>query len=108
MCVLRSQTGAKSNPPSPAQMQEMYAAFHTWKETFKDHIVDMGAKLKPNGKILSESGLKDGPFIEAKEIIGGFMILSADNFEKAAEVAGGCPGVLSPGNTIEIREMATP
>ena len=33
-------------PPSPAQMQEMFAAFNAWKEKFKDNIVDMGGKLE--------------------------------------------------------------
>jgi hypothetical protein len=68
----------------------------------------MRESVQSGGKILTESGLKDGPFIEAKEVIGGFMILSAETFEQAAEVARGCPGVLSPGTSIEIREMAGP
>ena len=40
-------------PPSPAQMQEMFAAFNAWKEKFKDNIVDMGDKLKPGGKVVT-------------------------------------------------------
>ena len=40
----------KPQQPSPAQMQEMYAAFKAWKEKFKDNIVDMGGKLKGGGK----------------------------------------------------------
>jgi hypothetical protein len=87
---------------------EMYAAFNAWKDKFKDHIVDMGAKLKPGGRIATVSGVTDGPFIEAKEIIGGFMVVAADSFEHALEVAKACPGVLGPGSSLEIREIAGP
>src|SRR5262245_26397277 len=101
-------SGTKQSPPSPAQMQEMYAAFNTWKEKFKAEIADMGARLKPGGKIVTAAGVSDGPFVEAKEIVGGYMIVEADSYERAIEVARGCPGLMSPGNTVEVREMATP
>jgi len=50
-------------------MQEMYAKFNAWKEKFKTQIVDMGGQLKAGGK--SSPGRRDdGPFVEAKEVIG--------------------------------------
>lgn len=107
LVILRSVPG-KQEPPSPAQMQEMYAAFNAWKEKFKANIVDMGGKLKPGGKILTVSGVMDGPFIEAKEIVGGYMVIAAANYDRALEVARECPGVVRPGSSLEIREMAGP
>jgi hypothetical protein len=95
-------------PPSPAQMQDMYAAFNAWKEKFKANILDMGGKLKPSGKILTASGVKDGPFVETKEVIGGFMVVAAESYEQAVEIARGCPGVVGPGLSTEIREIAGP
>jgi hypothetical protein len=108
LVIHRSVPGGKHEPPSPAQMQEMYAAFNAWKEEFKASILDMGGKLLPSGKVLSTSGVSDGPFVEAKEIIGGFMIVSADSYERALEVAKECPGVVRPGASVEIREIAGP
>lgn len=105
--IQRSQPGPRQ-PPSPAQMQEMFAAFNAWKEKFKDNIVDMGGKLKPGGKILTASGVTDGPFVEAKEIAGGFMIVSAESYERALEVARESPGLSGPGASIEIREISSP
>jgi hypothetical protein len=99
--------GAKT-PPSPAQMQEMFAAFNAWKEKFKDNILDMGGKLKSGGKILSAAGVTDGPLVEAKEIVGGYMIVGADSYERALEVARESPGMMMPGSSLEIREIATP
>jgi len=46
----------------------------------------------------------DGPFAEAKELVGGFMIVSAESYERALQVAQEMPG-LTPGASIEIREI---
>jgi hypothetical protein len=89
-------------------MQEMYAAFNAWKEKFKANILDMGGKLRPGGKVLTASGVKDGPFMEVKEIVGGYMVVAAETYDRALQVVRECPGVLSPGASVEIREMATP
>jgi hypothetical protein len=86
-------------------MQEMLAAWNAWKEKFKANILDMGAKLKPGGKVVTASGVTDGPFVEAKEIVGGYMIVTAESYERALEVAKEMPGMM-PGARIEIREMA--
>jgi hypothetical protein len=99
--LMRSQTGNREQP-SPAQMQEMYAVFNAWKEKFKENILDMGGKLMPGGKLVTTSGATDGPFVETKEIVGGYMFVSADSVEHAIEVAREMP-MLMPGSTIEIR-----
>jgi hypothetical protein len=102
----RSQPG-NWQQPSPAQMQDMYAAFNAWKEKFKDNILDMGGKLMPGGKVVTTSGATDGPFVEAKEIVGGYMFVSAESVEKALEVARAMP-MLMTGSSIEIREVSGP
>src|SRR5215213_9044485 len=77
LLLQRSETGAaKPQQPSPAEMQEMYAAFNAWKEKFKDNILDMGGQLRSGGKVLTPSGATDGPFVETKEIVGGYMLVS--------------------------------
>jgi hypothetical protein len=106
MCIQRSQPGPQPQP-SPAQMQEMFASFNAWKEKFKAEILDMGGKLRPGGKILTSAGVTDGPFVEGKEIVGGFMVVAAESYERALEVARESPG-LRPGSSIEIRELAGP
>ena len=107
LCLMRSASGSqgKQEAPSPAQMQEMYASFNAWREKFKDQIVDLGGKLKGAGKILTTSGVTDGPFVEMKEVIGGYMVISADSHDGAIEIARESPG-LRPGASLEIREIA--
>jgi hypothetical protein len=102
----RSQPGNRQQP-SPAQLQEMYAAFNAWKEKFKDNILDMGGKLMPAGRVVTPSGATDGPFVEAKEVVGGYMLVTADSVDQALEVAKEMP-MLMPGSSIEIREVAGP
>ncbi len=110
LCIQRSQPGqpGKGQAPSPAQMEEMYAKFNAWKEKFQGNIVDMGGKLNGGGKIVTSEGAKDGPFVEAKEVIGGYMIVSAESMEEAVEVARQSPGVAMPGSSVEVREISTP
>lgn len=105
--IQRSVPG-KSEAPSPAQMQELYALFNAWKEKFNDNILDMGGKLEPGGKIVTASGVMDGPFVEAKEIVGGYMLVAAESYERAIEVARESPGVLAPGSSVEVRKIASP
>jgi hypothetical protein len=47
----------------------------------------------------------NGPYIEAKEMIGGFSVVQADHYEQAVEIARHCP-IAKIGGAIEIREFA--
>jgi hypothetical protein len=102
---LQRSVPGKREQPSPAQMQEMFAAFNAWKEKFKENILDMGGQLMPGGKVVTTSGATDGPFVETKEIVGGYMLVSAATFDRALEVARESPGVMMPGSSVEIREI---
>lgn len=109
LVLLRNQPGqpgqSGGSGPSPEQMQQMFAAYQAWMEKFKDNILDIGDKLKSQGRVVTISGVADGPFVEAKEVVGGFMIVSADNYDAAVEVVRACPATM-PGVSLEIREMA--
>jgi hypothetical protein len=93
-------------PPSPEQMQQMMAAWGGWKAKFQQEILDLGDALKPQGRVMTAAGVTDGPFIEAKEVVGGYSIVQAKTFEDAVVVARECPMMHIPGARIEIRELA--
>jgi hypothetical protein len=86
-------------------MQEMYAKFGAWQAKFKDNLVDMGGKLGA-GKLIAET-VPDGPFVEVKELAGGYMIVSAESLDEASEIARECPGLVSPGSGVEVIEIQT-
>ena len=106
LVLFRNQPTGGQGGPSPEQMQQMFAAYKAWMEKFKDDILDMGDKLKSDGRVVSASGVADGPFVEAKEVVGGYMIVSVETYDRAVEVVRACPAVHAPGALLEIREMA--
>ena len=98
-----------AKPPSPEEMQQVMAAWHAWMAKFKKsgQLVDGGDGLKPAGKVIRpDKTVTDGPFTEAKEVLGGFSILQAATIEEALAIAMECPGAGLPGSSIEIREFA--
>ena len=107
LCVVRSPSG-KCEPPSPSQMESMYAKFNAWKDKYADNILDMGGKLGGGGKVVRADSVSDGPFVEIKEIIGGYMLIQAETMEQAIEVVQHSPGVSSPSSSVEIREISAP
>lgn len=108
LCLQRSvpRTGA-AEKPSPAQMQEMYAKFDAWRTQFRANLVDLGGRLGA-GRVALPDPAPDGPLVEIKEIVGGYMIVSARDLDEAIEVARACPGLVSPGSGVEVIEIHSP
>lgn len=96
---------APGQQPSPEEMQQMMAQWNGWKEKFKDYVVEMGDGLNHTGRVLKAGEVTDGPYAEAKEIVGGFSIVQAASYDEALKVARECPITFMPGASIEIREM---
>ena len=109
LCLQRSLSGgtAQGEKPSPAQMQAMYGKFNEWREKFQKNLVDLGGKLGA-GRLSLPEPAPDGPFVEVKELVGGYMIVSAENLDEAIRVARECPGLIRPGSGVEVIEIHTP
>lgn len=107
MCILRSGSG-ECEKPSPSDMEAMYAKYQAWQTKFADNILDMGGALSGVGAVVNSESVKDGPFIEMKEIVGGYMLLTADSLETAIKVIQASPMVANTGTSLEIREISTP
>jgi hypothetical protein len=90
---------------TPEQIQDAIDRFYVWYEgnlaagTFKP-----GQRLATGGKVVSRGGVVDGPFAEAKEIIGGYWIIVAPDLDKAAAIAAQNP-CLECGLTYEVRPI---
>jgi hypothetical protein len=92
---------------SPEEMQQLLQKWNTWiGEGFrKGWMLDAGDALKKEGRVVNaKKVVTDGPFVEAKEIVGGFSIVQADTLDAAAELAKGCP-VFLRGGTVEVRPL---
>ena len=55
--------------------------------------------------VAKEEIISDGPFIEAKEAISGYMIINANSLEHASEIAATCPLVSTGQIKIEVRPI---
>jgi hypothetical protein len=108
LCLQRNVPAgpAEAEKPSPAQMQAMYGKFSEWRDKFQKNLVDMGGRLGA-GRVVT-SGPPDGPFVEIKELVGGYMIVSAKDLDEAIAVARGCPGLVRPGSGVEVIEIHAP
>jgi len=92
---------------TPEQMQQVMQKWGAWigEAMQKGWMVDPGDALTPEGRVLRGKVVKDGPFVESKEIVGGYSIVKADSIDAAAELAKGCPGLLT-GGKVEVRPLA--
>ena len=95
---------------SAEQIQGVIAEYVAWRHKIEaDGKFVGGEKLKDEGgKHLSGANgslrVTDGPYTEAKEVIGGFFTISAGDYSEAVETASGCPH-LKYGGRIELREI---
>jgi len=94
--------------PTPEEMQVIFGKWVAWMKGMKAQGDFVGAdRLDDGGKVLRGprgATITDGPFVESKEVVGGYVIVAADNLAKAIELAKGCPG-LDGGTIVEVRPI---
>jgi hypothetical protein len=67
----------------------------------------MGGRLGA-GRLVTSKPSPDGPLVEVKELVGGYMIVTAASIEEAIAVARECPGLVRPGSGVEVIEVHPP
>ena len=62
--------------------------------------------LNHTGKIVkgSKHVVTDGPFIESKELVSGYLTLSANSIDEAVELSKGCP-IYDIEGSVEVRPL---
>lgn len=107
-------TGDESNwfePGLPAGLRdEVNRWWDKWHEAGR--IVRGGAELQPSSTARTVGKgpdgrpmVVDGPFLELKEVVGGFMHLVAEDIDEAVAVAATWPGIVAVGDRIEVRPI---
>jgi len=63
--------------------------------------------LSKNGKQITGTTktITDGPFMEGKEMVGGYLMCKADSLDAAVEIAKGCPILEFDDGKVEVREI---
>ncbi len=109
MLLIIEKTGAREER-SEAEGRVLY-----------DRMLEFSAQLKARGQLTMSQALRtdalgtrvtvrdgkrtlvDGPFAEAKEMVGGFFLLTCETKQEALAIAAECPA--AQWSTVEVREL---
>jgi len=93
----------------PEQVQQVILKWQNWVEELeKKGIYNGGERLTRNEAVVIRGRAKlitDGPYMESKEAVGGYISIKAETAQHAVEIAKGCPIFNFDGN-VEVREIA--
>ena len=106
LCLYKSSKG-EGVPPTQQEMAEMGTLIEDWTKS--------GVLLASEGCLPSAKGARvrlsggkftvtDGPFTEAKEVVGGFALIQAKSKQEAIEITKNFLKVAGDGES-EIRQM---
>jgi hypothetical protein len=98
------------NPRDPAVSAQVLREYGEYTQMLRDRGIYFGGEaLQPNPTATTvrvEDGqtiITDGPFIEAKEALGGFYLVEARDLDEALELAAACPG--AKWGAVEVRPV---
>lgn len=104
MYLFRGGNDATSSPEArQAQMQKWYE----WMQALMQNGTFVGGEpLQGTGKQVngSQKVVTDGPFIEAKEMVGGYLVVNAKDIDHAVEISKGCP-IFETNGKLEVRPI---
>ncbi len=95
---------------SPEEIQKILGSYIAWREALvKRNKMRAGEKLTNDGgrQLRTQDGkvsVTDGPYSESQEVLGGFFMIEAANYEEAVEIARTCPH-MGEGKWIEVRQV---
>lgn len=105
--LLLHENSEKLGELSPKEVQELADAYMNWANKLAEtgHLIS-GDGLHEKGFLITgkECIIKEGPYLESKELIGGYYLLQGDNLEIIVELAKECPTHYY-GGTTEIRPI---
>ena len=94
---------------SPQQMQANMQKWNEWMKTLaeKGNLAG-GEPLEKEGRQVNgkQKLVTDGPFMEAKEAVGGYLIVKANSLDEATALSKGCP-IFENDGKLEIRKIVT-
>jgi len=94
---------------SPAEMQAIVQRYIAWRAKVQQNgRAITGHKLHDKqGRVLNGAGgamkITDGPYAEAREVMGGLFVIEASSYDEVVELTRDCPHL--DFGSIEIREV---
>lgn len=93
---------------SPEEQQSHMQKWMQWMGNLTQQGKFIGAQpLNSTGKQISGNKkiVTDGPFMEGKEMVGGYLICKADSYDAAVEISKECPILDFEDGVVEVREI---
>src|SRR5882762_4487535 len=93
---------------TPERAQRSMQAWLAWMRELETggHLKNPGQPLERAGKVVRGQGkvVTDGPYVEAKDLVAGFIVVEARDLAQAVELAKGCP-MLAGAGSVEVRPV---
>jgi len=109
LLIVETRGMRQANDPETAH--RLYAEMVAYGQELKDQGLLLASEsLRPDehgvriGRHDGKPQLRDGPFAEAREMVGGFFLIDANNRDEAVAIAQRCPALAWA--TVEVRECA--
>ena len=107
LLVFRMESVPGTPPPSPEQMESSMKQWQGWMGGIaaQNKLSSSGNRLGSEGRVVKSSNIvTNGPYVEMKEAIGGYIVVKAATIDEAAEISKGCP-ILYIGGNVEVRPI---
>jgi hypothetical protein len=107
--MLLHDSGSFPADISPDQIQAIIQRYVAWRQKVQQNGRKVeGHKLTDGqGRVMrgghGQTKVTDGPYAEAREVIGGLFIVEANTYDEVVELSKDCPHL--DFGTIEIREV---
>jgi len=106
--LFRSSESEQREFMGPERAQQSMQVWVAWMRGLeeKGHLKNPGQPLGLVGKVVrgKQKTVTDGPYLEAKDLVAGFILIEARDLAQAAELAKGCP-MLEGGGSVEVRPV---
>lgn len=89
------------------EVKEYLQTWMTWMQGLgQKGILAGGEPLQTTGKLVSGKNrvVSEGPFLEANEMVGGYLIVNAKDINEAVEISMGCP-IFEENGKLEVRPL---
>ncbi len=110
--LLIIEPGGQRAERTEAQGRELYARMQRFGESLKargkllasESLASQRSAVRVRAPGGGKAQVLDGPFAEAKEMVGGFFLLDCASMEEAVAIARECPA--AEWATVEVRAVA--
>lgn len=97
--------GQWAEDATPERIQDAIDRFYLWYERLlAEGVIGAGSRLAREGRLVTRERVIDGPFAEAKEVVGGYWFVRAASLDEAAAIIARNP-CIACGLAMEVRPL---